>query len=130
MSAGLLLQPDGTAYWVANAELRFPIINTGPDDPRDGRPRARSLFFDVTRVATPGYLTEFYVFDEPTPTARPCYRVAKALGSFGSASSSSSSGCRSISSSLKQLHGNRLGEPFKITGVGSYMTKFWIGFDF
>jgi hypothetical protein len=120
-----------TEYWIANAELRFPIIHLAQTILGTIGPVRGAVVFDMTRSRYPGYPAEFYVFDETyTDGPIPYYRVAKALGSFGYGIELFLFGFPLHFEWIKQLQWESLSDPFKITGVGSYKMKFWIGFDF
>jgi hypothetical protein len=120
-----------TEYWIGNAELRFPLIGVAQTILGNIGPIRGVVFFDVSRSRYPGYPAEFYIYDETyTEGDIPYYRVAQALGSFGYGLEAFLFGFPLHIEWVKQLQWPDFSKPYKFSGLGSYVLKFWIGFDF
>jgi len=120
-----------TEYWIANAELRFPIVTLAQTVLGTIGPIRGVLFFDVTRSRIPGYSSEYYIYDaDYTDGEIPYYRIAQAIGSFGGGVELFLFGYPIHFEWVKQLQWADFGKPLSITSVGAYRLKFWIGFDF
>ncbi len=120
-----------TEYWIANAELRFPIASLAQTLLGTLGPIRGVIFFDVTRSHLPGYTSDYYIYDpDYTDGEVPYYRKAQAIGSFGAGLELFLLGYPVHFEWVKQLQWEDFGKPLSITPVGAYKLKFWIGFDF
>ena len=119
----------GTSYWLANAELRLPLINTAQTIIGTVGPVRGTLFFDVTQRRYGDLMSQFYRFDVDANGASVLI-AAEAIGSIGAGVQFFVFGLPLHVEFAKRLEWASLGKPFAATAVGAWMTKFWIGYDF
>jgi hypothetical protein len=117
----------GTQGWYFNAEFRFPLVNLASTVIGLIGPVRGVVLFDVSQARIRGYPWKFYV---QTDASSAELQAFDALGSFGFGLQTFLLGLPVHLEFVKRLYFSRLSNPLDITAVGSYETKFWIGFDF
>ncbi|MFQ6109294.1 MAG: hypothetical protein ACE5L7_07055 [Candidatus Aminicenantales bacterium] len=116
--------------WFANIEFRFPLVNSastliGPLGPIRG-----VFFFDLARSKIKGFPAKFYSFRGFNARGDPIIRELDAIGSYGYGFEFFLLGLPIHLEFVKRLELPNLSRPFDMDAVGSFETKFWIGFDF
>ena len=125
----------GTEAWYANVELRVPLVNAASTIIGQIGPVRGVFFFDIARANIKGakYPWTFYSLNGPfgtDPTGHEYPPSLEAIGSFGYGLQFFFLGLPVHVEFTKRLEFSNISNPFRFKPVGSYETKFWIGFDF
>ena len=116
--------------WFANAEFRFPLINSAVTLIGQIGPVRGVLFFDMARSKIKGFPAKFYSYKGMNTQGKPIIREIDAIGSYGYGFEFFLLGLPLHLEFAKRLEFPDIRRPFDIQAVGSFETKFWIGFDF
>ena len=116
--------------WFANIEFRFPLVSSATTLIGQLGPVRGVLFFDVTRSKIKGYPTKFYSYKGINIQGEPIIQELDAIGSYGYGFEFFLLGLPLHLEFVKRLELKDISSPFDIQSVGSFETKFWIGFDF
>ncbi len=120
-----------TEGWFANAELRFPLANSVSTLIGNLGPFRGVLFFDITRSKLGDYPAKFYRYNpDQSSLFFAAYDEFDAIGSFGYGFEFFIWGLPIHIEFAKRLEWPSLSKPFNVSAYGSFLTKFWIGFDF
>jgi outer membrane protein assembly factor BamA len=120
-----------TEAWFANAELRFPLANSVSTLIGNLGPFRGVLFFDITRSKLGDYPAKFYRYNpDQSSLFFTAYDEFDAIGSYGYGFEFFLWGLPIHIEFAKRLEWPSISKPFNFSAYGSFMTKFWIGFDF
>jgi hypothetical protein len=116
--------------WFANLEFRFPLVNSATTLIGQIGPVRGVFFFDVTRSKIKGYPAKFYSFEGVNQQGEPIIHELDAIGSYGYGFEFFLLGLPLHLEFAKRLELPDISRPLELQAVGSFETKFWIGFDF
>ncbi len=109
--------------WFFNLEFRHPLVNQALTIIGQIGPVRGVFFFDVARAKVKGFPAKIYYWDDGL-------RVADAIGSYGWGFEFFFLGLPMHIEFVKRLEFSDFSRPYDFSEVGSWETKFWIGFDF
>ena len=116
--------------WFANIEFRFPLVSSATTLIGQLGPVRGVLFLDLTRSKLKGYPAKFYSYKGMNIQGEPIIQEFDAIGSYGYGFEFFLLGLPLHLEFVKRLELKDISSPFDIQSVGSFETKFWIGFDF
>jgi hypothetical protein len=116
--------------WFANIEFRFPLVSSATTLIGQLGPVRGALFFDMTRSKIKGYPAKFYSYKGTDIHGNSIIEELDAIGSYGYGFEFFLLGLPLHLEFVKRLELKNIARPFDIQSVGSFDTKFWIGFDF
>ncbi|MBE0461005.1 MAG: PD40 domain-containing protein [Candidatus Aminicenantes bacterium] len=117
----------GNEGWYSNLEFRLPLVNSATTIIGQIGPVRGTFFFDIARSKLKGFPAKFYRF---TGDIRNPLIEFDAIGSYGFGLEFFLLGLPIHLDFVKRLEFPDMSNPFDFNTVGSYQTKFWIGFDF
>jgi len=117
----------GNEGWYSNLEFRFPLVTSATTIIGQIGPVRGTFFFDIARSKLKGFPAKFYRF---TGDLRNPLIEFDALGSYGFGFEFFLLGLPIHLDFVKRLEFPDMSNPFDFNTIGSYQTKFWIGFDF
>ena len=121
----------GTEGWFANLEFRIPLINAASTLIGQIGPVRGTVFLDMARTKVKGYPAQFFRFSvDPNDPENFILVGADALGSWGFGFQFFFLGFPIHLEFVKRLEIPDMSTPFSWDTIGSFRTKFWIGFDF
>jgi len=122
---------QGTRYWYADAEIRFPLIHSASTILGRAGPVRGVLFFDVTRRRFRDDPALFYRLAAGWGPSGPSGRLdLAALGSYGCGFEAFVFGLPVHIEFARRLEWPSPSRPFKFSASGDYQARFWAGFDF
>lgn len=116
--------------WFANLEFRFPLVNSAFTLIGQIGPIRGVFFFDVARSKIKGFPAKFYSYTGRNALGEPQLRELDAIGSYGYGLEFFLLGLPIHLEFVKRLELPDISRPLDIDAIGSFETKFWIGFDF
>ena len=116
--------------WFANVEFRFPLVNSAATLIGQIGPVRGVFFFDMSRSKIKGFPAKFYSYKGMNAQGEPIIQELDAIGSYGYGLEFFLLGLPLHLEFAKRLEFPDMRRPFNIQAVGSFETKFWIGFDF
>ncbi len=116
--------------WFLNLEFRHPLINQASTIIGQIGPVRGVFFFDVARAKVKGFPAKFISFAGYNQDGSARFRELDAIGSYGWGFEFFFLGLPLHIEFVKRLEFIDISRPYDFTGVGSWETKFWIGYDF
>jgi len=116
--------------WFLNLEFRHPLVNQAVTIIGQIGPVRGVFFFDVARAKVKGYPAKFFFFAGYDQSGALRIRELDAVGSYGWGFEFFFLGLPMHLDFVKRLEFVDISRPYDFNGVGEWMTKFWIGFDF
>ncbi len=120
----------GNEGWHANAEFRFPVINSVSTIIGELGPFRGTFFFDLTRAKIKGYPAEIatIVYDDlGYPVS---WKVSEAVGAYGFGFQFYFLGLPFHFDFARMITIDDFSSPFKTESTKRYKLSFWIGYDF
>ena len=119
-----------TEGWFGNIEFRVPLVNVALTFIGQIGPIRGVLFLDMARSKIKGRSATFQRFLGLDANGVPILKEFDAIGSVGYGFEFFLFGFPMHLEFVKRLEFPSMGNPFDYDVVGTWMTKFWIGFDF
>jgi outer membrane protein assembly factor BamA len=121
---------QGTRYWYANAEIRFPLVHSASTIAGASGPLRGVLFFDVTQRRIRDDPDIFYPLSSAASSAATSESRLAAIGSYGAGVELFVFGLPLHVEFARRLEWPSPSRPFKFSASGDYVARFWAGFDF